>query len=107
MTGKQGVQKAYEGFLDKDVRFFREDDFPGVGRADLLSRVKKHKGTMSFPKRSVFFESVDIAYVNNNYTFTSDKGIVETGNFLQIWKFTGGQWKIVLDIFKPVPQKAN
>ena len=107
MAAKQGIQKAYSTFADNDVRFFRENEFPASGRGPLLERVKKNRGTFSFPKRSVFFESADIAYTNNPYTFMPDNGPVETGNFLQIWKLIDGKWKIVLDVFKPVPPKTN
>jgi len=104
---KQGIQKAYSLFADNDVRFYRENEFPATGRSALIDRIKKDKGTFVFPKRSVFFESTDIAYVNNSYTFTPENGPVQNGNFLQIWKFINGKWKIVLDLFKPVPSKAN
>jgi ketosteroid isomerase-like protein len=107
MANSVGVQKAYAQFADNNIRFYREGEFPGVGRSTILARVKKNKGAFAFPKRSVFFESDDLAYVNNTYTFTSEKGEVETGNFLHIWKFADGQWRLVLDVFKPVPQKAN
>jgi ketosteroid isomerase-like protein len=107
MAAKQGLQKAYSMFVDNDVRFFRENEFPAGGRNALIDRVKKYKGTFTFPKRSMFFETADMAYANNAYTFTSENGPVETGNFLQIWKLIDGKWKIVLDIFKPIPPKAS
>jgi ketosteroid isomerase-like protein len=107
MAAKEGLQKAYSIFADNDVRFFRDNEFPNKGRGALVDRIKKDKGVYAFPKRSVFFESVDMAYANNSYTFTPDNGPVENGNFLQIWKYSAGKWKIVLDIFKPLPQKAS
>ena len=107
MAAKQGIQKAYSTYVDDNVRLFRDDEFPTTGRAAVLDRVKKYKGTFAFAKRSMFFESDDLAYANNSYTYTSESGQVEAGNFLQIWKFIDGRWKIVLDIFKPLPQKAN
>jgi ketosteroid isomerase-like protein len=102
---KQGILRAYASFADDNVRFFRENEMPGLGKRDLLSRVKKDKGTLTIPKRMVFFESDDIAYVTNTYTYAAGSGDPVTGNFLQIWKFAGGQWKIVLDIFKLSPAK--
>jgi ketosteroid isomerase-like protein len=107
MASKQGLQKAYSIYADSDVRFFRENEFPAHGRSALIDRIKKDKGVYAFPKRSVFFESADIAYANNSYTFTPENGPIENGNFLEIWKYSDGKWKIVLDIFKPVPQKAS
>ena len=107
MAGRQGAEKAYAAFATEDIRFFRENELPAIGRSKLIDRIKKSKGAYTFPKRSVFFETADLAYVNNSYTFASEKGSVETGNFLQIWKFVGGKWRIVLDIFKPVPAKTS
>jgi len=107
MTAKQGLQKAYAAFADNEVRFFRENEFPAMGRNALLDRVKKYKGTFTFPKRSTFFETADMAYANDSYTFTPENGPVETGNFLQVWKLIDGKWKIVLDVFKPIPPKTN
>jgi len=107
MVSKQGVERAYSTFANEDVRFFRENEYPAIGRSKLIDRIKKPKGTYVFPKRSVFFETADLAYVNNTYTFTPENGNVETGNFLQIWKFVGGKWKIVLDIFKSIPPKTS
>jgi len=107
MAGKQGVDKAYATFATEDVKFYRENEFPDVGRSKLIDRIKKPRGIYTFPKRSVFFETADVAYVNNTYTFTPEKGSVETGNFLQIWKFIGGKWKLVLDIFKPLAPKTT
>jgi hypothetical protein len=106
-TAKLGILKAYSDFADNNVRFIRENEFPATGRNALLDRVKKDKGTFTFPKRSMFFESADMAYANNSYTFTPATGPVETGNFLQVWKFVDGKWRIVLDVFKPIPPKTN
>ena len=107
MVAKQGLQKAYALYTDQNVRFFRENELPGVGRDALMDRIKKYKGTFVFPKRTVFFETTDMAYVNNTYSFVTENGVAEAGNFVHIWKFIDGKWKIVLDIFKPVPQKAG
>jgi len=104
---RQGIAKAYAEYADSDIRFFRDNDLPGSGINALIERVKKSGGTIAFPKRSVFFESADIAYVNSSYTLTAGKGTTESGNFLQIWKFIDGRWKIVLDIFKSVPPNPN
>jgi hypothetical protein len=104
LANSVGLAKAYQQFADENMRFYRENEFPGTGRDALLKRTKKSKGSYVFPKRSVFFESDDIAYVNNTYRIISGDQELEGGNFLQIWKFAGGRWRIVLDVFKPTRQ---
>ncbi|MEQ1603619.1 MAG: hypothetical protein ABL999_02000 [Pyrinomonadaceae bacterium] len=102
MTEK-GIGKAYEMYAVDDVRAFREEMAPIIGKKALISLVKGEKTTYSIAKRSSFFGSADLAYNTNTYTKTADGKIVERGNLMQIWKLVNGRWRIVLDIFKPVP----
>ena len=102
---EQGIAKAYEAYAVDDVRSFREDKAPILGKKQLISLMKSEKATFSIPKLSSFFGSADLAYSVNTYTKSVDGKIVEKGNTMQIWKLVKGRWRIVLDIFKPVPQK--
>ncbi|CAN5584675.1 hypothetical protein BH10ACI2_BH10ACI2_24860 [soil metagenome] len=101
MTEK-GIGKAYEDFATDDLRAYREDKAPILGKKGLISLLKSEKATFAFAKRSVFFGSADLAYNTNTYTKSVGGKVVEKGNTMQIWKLIGGKWKIVLDIFKPV-----
>lgn len=103
IVGKNGLSAAYQSYAAKEVRSFRENTMPMIGKNDLLSYIKKSKGKTSLTKRSVFVGSADIAYIVNTYTRTNEDGTTEKGNFMQIWKLIGDRWQIVLDIFKPVP----
>jgi ketosteroid isomerase-like protein len=102
---KDGRRAAYQAYAADDVRMFRENKMPVIGKKNMLSEIKKVKGRMAFAKRSVFFGASDIAYIANTYTFTNEDKTIEKGNFVQIWKHMQGRWQIVLDIFKPVPEK--
>jgi ketosteroid isomerase-like protein len=104
-TASQGLKKAYERYAADDVRFLRLSEYPGVGRKALVAEAGKIKTPLTFAKRSVFFESADLAYVTNTYQTTNDKGIAERGNAMQVWKFRDGRWQIVFDILRPVPSK--
>jgi len=98
----EGLAKAYEKYGAEDMRAYREDKQPLLGRKNIVSLVKGEKASFALPKRSSFFGSADIAYNTNMYTKTVDGKVVEKGNTMQIWKLIGGRWRIVLDIFKPV-----
>lgn len=106
MTEK-GIAKAYEMYAVDDVRAFREDMAPIVGKKALVSMLKSEKATFVMPKRSSFFGSADLAYNTNTYTKMIDGKAVERGNVMHIWKLINGHWRIVLDIFKPVPPAKN
>lgn len=103
LANLRGFAKAYEQFLAEDVRVFREGAMPAMGEKKFKEVALKGVEKIEFRKRSVFVEAGDLAYVTNTYALTRRDGTVENGNFLQIWKVVGKKWKIVLDIFKPIP----
>ena len=105
LVGQRGLAKAYQTYAAKEIRSFREGEVPMLGKNRLLSYVKNAKTRTTLTKRAVFFGSADIAYVTNTYNQTKTDNSVEKGNFMQIWKLIDGRWQIVLDIFKPVPDK--
>lgn len=103
-AGTHGVAKAYGNFADDNIRSFREGKFPILGKNNVMELLKSDKAAFSFAKRSTAFASGDISYNLTTYTKTLGGKIIEKGSFLQIWKFYGGKWHIVLDIFKPLEQ---
>lgn len=108
IAGRTGLSKAYDTFAAVEVRAFREGNMPMIGKNRLISYAKSRKSRMIFMRRSSSFGSADIAYISSTYTETKDVGGgVEKGNFVQIWKLIDGRWKIVLDIFKPIPEKQG
>jgi ketosteroid isomerase-like protein len=106
MMASGGPVKAYKAYAIDDVRAFREEKQPFIGKKALLSALKDDKATYALAKRSTFFGSADIAYNLNTYTRSLKGKIVEKGNTLQIWKLVNGRWRIVLDVLKPVPEKT-
>lgn len=104
MTDK-GIAKAYDMYTVDDVRAYREDMAPILGKKALVSLVKGEKAIVTMPRRSTFFGSADLAYSTNTYSKTVNGKIIERGNMMQIWKLVNGHWRIVLDIMKPVPVK--
>ena len=104
IAAADGLMKAYKQFAADDIRLYREGAFPAIGKAKISELVNKDKGTYAFAKRTSFFGSADLAYVNNTYTLTRAGGKSEKGNFLQIWRLRNGRWQIVLDIFKPAAE---
>lgn len=102
LVAARGLAGAYEKFADKNIRSYREDKMPILGKAETLKMLKADKAEFTFAKRSTIFTAADLSYSLNSYTKTLAGKVVEKGNFLQIWKFYDRKWHIVLDIFKQV-----
>lgn len=104
IAAQNGLNKAYKTFAADDIRLYRENKMPILGKNNALSEIKKDKTSIAFAKRSVFFGAGDLAYIYNTYTITKSDKQTEKGNFVQIWKLRGGKWQIVLDLFNPIPE---
>jgi ketosteroid isomerase-like protein len=100
-AASNGMLSAYKQFAAEDIRLYREGELPALGKSKISVLVKKETGRIAFAKRSTFFGSNDLAFINNTYTFTRPDGKATNGNFLQVWRLRHGRWQIVLDIFKP------
>lgn len=102
MLGLGFTAKAYKQFADDNIRLYRDGVQPALGKKAAVSLAGKSK--LKITKRISFYGTSDLAYVTNRYEIINGKVITETGNFLQIWKFTGGKWKIVVDVFAALPK---
>lgn len=104
MLAARGAEKAYREFAADDIRIMREGKQPFVGKKAALNEIGNNKNILSTSKRTAFYGSADISYTTNTYKQTKDGQVVETGNFVQIWKNRGGKWLIVMDIFVADPK---
>ncbi len=105
LQAKKGTAKAYETYADDNIRCYRDEKLPILGKKDAIKMLKADKAKTVFAKRSTTFTADNISYSLNTYTKSLDGKEVEKGNFVQIWKFSGGKWRIVLDVFAPLPAK--
>lgn len=104
-AGESGMAKAYSLFGADEIRMYREEKLPIIGKKAVLASLRDSKATVAFAKRSIFFGSGDISYNLGTYTMSNGGKVIEKGNSMQIWKLIRGKWQIVLDILKPVPAK--
>jgi ketosteroid isomerase-like protein len=99
----KGLAKAYKNFAAEDARFLREGKFPIMGKSNAPTEIKKSK--IAFGKGATMQSAGDLGYSITTYEMKIGDKITEKGNIVQIWKFVGGRWQIVLDVFAPIPAK--
>jgi ketosteroid isomerase-like protein len=105
---KGGVVKAFTSFSSPDVRLYRNERLPFVGREAALSYLSAIKLNFVWkPTRSDVARSGDLGYTVGTYEAvpTNDPSgkVTELGNYLRIWQKQNGSWRIVLDVTNPVP----
>jgi ketosteroid isomerase-like protein len=110
-SADQGPREAFLLYAAKDVRLFRNDHFPFVGKmagADALVPITAEwTWTPSFAGVSV---SGDLGYSYGIYELRDKSGagsVSERGNYARVWKKVNGEWKLVVDVADPLPPETK
>jgi ketosteroid isomerase-like protein len=92
------------GGAAEEIRVYRDDSFPAVGKNAAGALLRAKSGKMSFESLgSDMSHSADLAYTYGKYSLSRD-GSAESGHFFQIWQTdTAGSWKLVLDWQQALP----
>jgi ketosteroid isomerase-like protein len=107
----QGAREALLSYAAKDVRLFRDDHFPFVGKtaaADALTPISAEwTWKPAFAGVSV---AGDLGYSYGVYELREKGGarlVSERGNYARVWKKVIGEWKLVVDVANPLPPEAK
>lgn len=105
-SAQLGARESFLLFAAKDVRLFRNDHQPFVGKmaaADALATVTSEwTWTPSFAFVSI---SGDLGYTYGHYELREKTNVlVEKGNYARVWKKVLGDWKLVIDVADPLPK---
>jgi ketosteroid isomerase-like protein len=111
-SSEQGAVGAFLLYAADDVRLFRNDKMPFVGRKAAVTAMtplsREWTWTPTFADVSI---SGDLGYSYGVYELREKAGnrsLVETGNYLRVWRKTNGAWAVVIDVADPLPlEKKN
>ncbi len=102
------AQAAFDSFAAADVRVFRNNKFPFVGKTAASAALPDGSRVWTWePAMVSVSRSGDLGYTYGTYEITSkdsSQKILESGNYYRIWKKQVGRWKIVADLTDPVPE---
>jgi ketosteroid isomerase-like protein len=91
--------KAYAKYVADDAYFLRDASLPIVGKKSVLSKFKNANYQLLIPKNVVFARAGNFAYISEKYQLIEKGNSIENGNFVQVWKFADGNWKLAFDVF--------
>jgi ketosteroid isomerase-like protein len=102
------AQTDFDSYAAAEVRLFRNDKFPLVGKAASSAVFPANSGVWSWEPAFVeVSRSGDLGYTYGTYRLTSkdaSQKILERGNYYRIWKKYAGKWKLVADLIDPVAE---
>jgi ketosteroid isomerase-like protein len=87
-------------YASPDVRLYRANSLPFIGRDAAAAELAKTKGTIMWhPISADVSQAGDLGYTHGTYEVSDDtKKVIERGSYVRIWKNTDGVWRIVMDV---------
>lgn len=106
---KELLSQGYFNYLADDAVVLRDGQEIFYGKTNAFAGLEKLD--KDFPKQSFLNFSADVSPVYGNmmfskgmYQLTHRDKTVSRYNFVQIWKYRGGKWQIVADVFTEVKE---
>lgn len=100
---------SYLSFLADDVRLYRMNAFPVLGKTATRTALMAKPGTIAWQTtKGDVSSSGDLGYTYGTYEFKAggDEKGAENGNYMRIWKRqANGKWRVVLDLLNPIPPR--
>ncbi|MFN2533476.1 MAG: DUF4440 domain-containing protein [Pyrinomonadaceae bacterium] len=94
---------AYQTYAAPDLRLMRDGSLPFLGKSAALKAVTDSKEQMTFHQDGGNVSSSgDLGYTYGTYESVQANNARGNGNYLHIWRKTGGAWRIVMDVANPV-----
>ena len=110
-SSEQGAAGAFLLYADREVRVFRNGKMPFVGRRSAVTAMpplsRAWTWTPAFADISV---SGDLGYTYGSYEMreqTGKRDLIESGNYVRVWKKTRGAWAVVIDVANPLPPEKK
>jgi ketosteroid isomerase-like protein len=105
------AQTAFESYAAPDVRVFRDEQLPFIGKAAGLTALPATTSTWTWAPAYVdVSRSGDLGYTYGTYRIASKTTAsknVESGNYFRIWKKQAGKWLVVADLTNPVAEEKK
>ncbi|HKC62078.1 MAG TPA: nuclear transport factor 2 family protein [Pyrinomonadaceae bacterium] len=102
---------SYLSYLADNVRLYRTNNFPVVGKESTRAALDGKIGTLTWQTtKADVSRSGDLGYTYGTYELKAGADLKQTGsgNYMRIWrKRLGGKWRIVLDLLNPIPKPAS
>lgn len=109
-SAKRGAVEAFLAYASSDVRVFRNNKQPFIGRKAAVSAWTPLAIEWTWTTQSAdVSKSGDLGYSYGLYAMRDKaaNSITETGNYMRVWKRVNGEWKLLLDLTDPHPPEKK
>jgi ketosteroid isomerase-like protein len=90
----EGLAKAFTAYASPDVRLYRANNLPFIGREAAAAALAKTTGQVKWSTLGGDVSRAgDLGYTHGIYESGSERG-----SYVRIWKKENGEWRIVMDV---------
>lgn len=103
-SGLIGIER-YEELLADDVRLYRPEKFALIGKKAALAELRRERKEIKDGRTEgeKCAGADDLMYCYGFLVTDRADGSAARGNLVRIWKFRDGKWRIVLELYAPLP----
>jgi|SRR5215213_251192 len=93
-VSSHGFAKSYAAYAAREVRLYRANNLPFIGREASIEQLSKTTGEVKWiPIGGDVSSAGDLGYTHGTYEAANERG-----SYVRIWKKQNGQWRIVMDV---------
>jgi ketosteroid isomerase-like protein len=107
---KHGAVEAFLAYASSDVRAFRNQKQPFIGRKAAVAAWTPLSIEWTWTTQSADVStSGDLGYSYGLYEMRdkATNSVTETGNYMRVWKRVNSAWKLILDLIDPHPSEKK
>jgi ketosteroid isomerase-like protein len=103
-VSEKGNAQGYLNFLSDEVRLFRTNSLPILGKREAFAALSQQSGRAVLqPAKAEVSRIADLGYTVGTSKFgDATKAKDVSSNYVHIWKRQGSHWKLVLDVESPL-----
>jgi len=103
---RTGSSAAFELYLADDARVLRPNAPPATNKNNALLLVTASAGSLTLKAANADLSaSGDMGYTYGLFELKNHDVPVEHGSYVRVWKKHGHDWRVVMDVMSPDPEK--
>jgi len=106
LSVRKGTSAAFDAYLADDARVLRLNTAPAIDKDNAMVLISERAGTLSCKAIAADMSaSGDMGYAYGLFELKNHDVLLEHGSYVRVWKKHGRDWRVVMDVMSPDPEK--
>jgi ketosteroid isomerase-like protein len=106
LSVRKGTPAAFDAYLANDARVLRPNSAPAIEKDNAMVLISGSAGTLTLkPITADVSASGDMGYTYGAFELRGHDIALEHGSYVRVWKKQGRDWRVVMDVMSPDPEK--